>query len=729
MTDIATLGIKIESGSVATANQQLDGMSQAAQKLEARVKSLRDQGVPSFTDLSRATSLGSKAIDDASGSASKLGEELNRFEGKVQSANSTWSNFSSGLARGALGAGVGAIFGGLIASAVSFKNELIEIDRVSRQAGLTLAQVSGLQSVGRGSGLTTDQVNAGVRSVAESLNSARREENELTKLLEANNIAYQTRNGQVISTNTALEKAAVLISNAATELDKVDIARKLGLSEEWVKILEKGPIALRQAREEAEATGAKIDQSMVNAAKEFDKAWAAGWESFTQRGKSALLEIGQGISNAIASARALAGSLTPQAGEQAKYEAAGLGEYYRRMTGARGGSSTSPEMQGPVAPLNRPPGMTDAQFEILRRGLQDPERMRSDAAYVATFQRNAPRTVIPSSSGGGGGSSAPTAEEEDALQKEIQRLSERTAAIQTATNVIGLNTFEREKALATQRLTSIANREEIELTAGVKAQIDEAANAYANVQTASERAREEQQRYQDVLNTGRGAFSGFFTGLSSNIQQGKNVWQSLADAATQSLNRILNKLIEVSANSVFDSIFGRQGAGGAFGGLGGGLFGNLFGGSGAGAFSAGAGGYTGLGPFMANGGVFGPGGMTAFANGGVVNGPTIFPFANGTGLMGEAGPEAIMPLKRGPGGSLGVVAHDGGKGGGDANVVINITNNSKAQVQQTETDTANGKTVEVLISDVVTKELARRGSDIRTTLSAQGGIRDARVRR
>ena len=46
--------------------------------------------------------------------------------------------------------------------------------------------------------------------------------------------------------------------------------------------------------------------------------------------------------------------------------------------------------------------------------------------------------------------------------------------------------------------------------------------------------------------------------------------------------------------------------------------------------------------------------MTEYAMGGVVNTPTIFPMKTGTGLMGESGPEAIMPLKRGKGGKLGV---------------------------------------------------------------------------
>jgi hypothetical protein len=70
---------------------------------------------------------------------------------------------------------------------------------------------------------------------------------------------------------------------------------------------------------------------------------------------------------------------------------------------------------------------------------------------------------------------------------------------------------------------------------------------------------------------------------------------------------------------------------------------------------------------FANGGAFNKGQqITAYANGGVVNQPTVFPMANGAGLMGEAGPEAIMPLKRGKNGKLGVQME--GNAGGNVTV-------------------------------------------------------------
>ena len=66
--------------------------------------------------------------------------------------------------------------------------------------------------------------------------------------------------------------------------------------------------------------------------------------------------------------------------------------------------------------------------------------------------------------------------------------------------------------------------------------------------------------------------------------------------------------------------------------------------------------------FSANGNAFGTGGVKMFASGGVVDSPTLFNYSGGTGMMGEAGPEAIMPLKRNSQGKLGVQVSGGSSG-------------------------------------------------------------------
>ncbi|MCT2538542.1 phage tail tape measure protein [Sedimentimonas flavescens] len=77
----------------------------------------------------------------------------------------------------------------------------------------------------------------------------------------------------------------------------------------------------------------------------------------------------------------------------------------------------------------------------------------------------------------------------------------------------------------------------------------------------------------------------------------------------------------------------------------------------------------GLMPF-AQGGAFSQGRVMPFAKGGVVSSPVAFPMRGATGLMGEAGPEAIMPLTRGADGRLGVQSSGGGRA---INVVMNVS--------------------------------------------------------
>lgn len=91
---------------------------------------------------------------------------------------------------------------------------------------------------------------------------------------------------------------------------------------------------------------------------------------------------------------------------------------------------------------------------------------------------------------------------------------------------------------------------------------------------------------------------------------------------------------------------------------------------------------SGLLPF-ADGASFSQGRVMPFAKGGVIGTPTTFPMRGGTGLMGEAGPEAIMPLARGPDGSLGVRG-----GGGAVTVNMNISSPDAASFQRSRSQIA-----------------------------------------
>jgi hypothetical protein len=132
---------------------------------------------------------------------------------------------------------------------------------------------------------------------------------------------------------------------------------------------------------------------------------------------------------------------------------------------------------------------------------------------------------------------------------------------------------------------------------------------------------------------------------------------------------------------------------------------------------------------QAKGGVY-DAGLQTFAKGGmftnsVVDQPTLFKFAKGTGLMGEAGPEAIMPLKRDSKGNLGVRA-DGG--GGNVDVVVN--NYSTAQAETKETvDSRGNRKIEVVIGDMTAGEITRNGSASQKAIRGTFGLQPQLIRR
>ena len=106
----------------------------------------------------------------------------------------------------------------------------------------------------------------------------------------------------------------------------------------------------------------------------------------------------------------------------------------------------------------------------------------------------------------------------------------------------------------------------------------------------------------------------------------------------------------------------------------------------------------------AMGGAFAANNIIPYAMGGIVTKPTLFKFANGgtsrTGLMGEAGPEAIMPLSRGPNGKLGVAS----SGSGTTNVTVNVD----ASGSKTQGDSTKGEQLGRVVSQAVQAELIKQ---------------------
>ena len=102
----------------------------------------------------------------------------------------------------------------------------------------------------------------------------------------------------------------------------------------------------------------------------------------------------------------------------------------------------------------------------------------------------------------------------------------------------------------------------------------------------------------------------------------------------------------------------------------------------------------------ANGNAFVDGKVEKYAYGGIVKKPTLFPMANGMGLMGEAGAEAILPLRRGSNGKLGVQS----TGGGFGNIVVNVDASGSSVEGSEQGGRELGRVIAVAIQSELVKQ-------------------------
>lgn len=159
--------------------------------------------------------------------------------------------------------------------------------------------------------------------------------------------------------------------------------------------------------------------------------------------------------------------------------------------------------------------------------------------------------------------------------------------------------------------------------------------------------------------------------LTTPLQEGENAFERLGNVALNVIQQIAQAWLSNKLSGLFSSKSGSS-SGGLFSTIGG-LAGSFFGpiGSAVGGFFGNTIGKL----FNANGNAFVNGHLQPFANGGVVSSPTMFPMSgNRTGIMGEKGAEAIMPLKRAANGQLGVQAQT-------APATVNIYNQSDSRIE------------------------------------------------
>jgi hypothetical protein len=238
----------------------------------------------------------------------------------------------------------------------------------------------------------------------------------------------------------------------------------------------------------------------------------------------------------------------------------------------------------------------------------DPRTFVNDQYYNNRYFPDPAEMARPRRGGGGSGGRGGGASEAEREAEAVRKLIEQ---LQFEYDLLGATEEERAVANALRRAGASATEEQ-------KAKIEE-------LILATEREKEALQASEEAMKVFQDIGKDFLSGFISDLKAGKSASEALANA----LSRLGDRLLDLALNSLFSV--------GGVGGFLSGLFKN------------------------AKGNAFDAGHVTPFARGGVVSRPTVFPMAKGMGLMGEAGPEAVMPLARDYMGRLGVRSQGGGE--------------------------------------------------------------------
>ena len=310
---------------------------------------------------------------------------------------------------------------------------------------------------------------------------------------------------------------------------------------------------------------------------------------------------------------ALVGTQTRLAGIRAELVALGRGAGTPEQMAAGAVARRRAEIEAAGGRVG-PHGQAAEDMDELYRSTLDLHR--------AEEQLREGRRAASGTSGGSAGGATP--EDVETLGTIVARMDEQISRERQLLELTGQQRTERQiyfELIDQLRSQDIAYTEEA--VAG-------AAERMAARQEENNLLREQQRMQERVASSLGGMFHAATKG---------------ADSFKNALAGVLDSLSRMLANSAFQGLLSGTSLGGALGDLGSALFGN------------------------ANGNAFAGGNVIPFATGGVVNRPTTFPMAGSrTGLMGEAGPEAIMPLKRGSDGRLGVTAQSGASGAGQVQV-------------------------------------------------------------
>lgn len=559
------------------------------------------------------------------------------MEQRVQSLDSRFSQLGSRFGQGLMAGLAAAVSVAAVRRLFSsFETAVKKLDEVAKTAdsiGIATDALQELRFAADLSGISAEELNASMKRFARTASDAANGLSTAERAFETVGVKVTDANGNLKDLDVLLEETADGFAGMQNATQRAATAQELfGRSgTKMVNILRTGSEGIRAMRQEARDLGIVISEDLVRDAEKMNDELTRVFTALEARWNSFLLTFGRGLDRIF--------DFIPDDTETALAKRIDeLAEIQDTLARRSQGIGVENFLAGPTANLEQ-------RQEQLLQEIRALENLRQISE--ATSGLGEDTTPVT-----GGGASEAT---KKTFADVLELLDREAAALEERIALVGLSTKEQARFLAENQALNLARENGIELGERERELIRQFADDVGHLAEMEEellakeeelaRQREEGIKNQEEAARANEALASSITAVGDEIIRVIDQGGSLRDI----LVAVIEQLLRMS--EVQNLLIG--GVGGAGGGLGS-IFSSVLG-----AIGIGGGGVTTAAnnPFQgAASSLFASTGSVAlpFAKGGIVRRPTVFPMANGVGLMGEAGAEAILPLARGSDGRLGV---------------------------------------------------------------------------
>jgi hypothetical protein len=673
MTDIARLGLAIDSGPVTAASAALDKFQVSANTAAAGADKLQAATKTSganLTVISKSAQQADKALQGVAKSTGLTRSEMINLSRQLQDVGVSlasgqspfmvlaqqgtqiadiFGSSKSGSVGGALrqiGSSIASVLtparllaGGVAGIAVAgvamtkwAADSAKQFDDVSRSVGATTTQLHALQQAASNRGIGQDDFFKGIGEFGASVYQAKNNMGALGTLFRANGV---TAKGFADS----MEKAADLIKNAKDDQQRLVLLQQMGLpaTMEWVRFMSQGAEGIRAATKAAVEFDSTAEGKLVASARKFDAAWNAAITKFVNTFKAAMVQIAGSAANVqVPQWLVNAGRGAYTGAQYGGVPGAVVGGIYGA---SKGNAGNFDDRFGGFAPSGNFSGLQQGLDERAKstRGEKQTVDPNVEATNIARAQTRigllgqlatvedqvkAKELELAAAALQGVGVTKQQAEAIKTVvraQAEMQRVSE-----QAAYGVFNLADAQKAandqlESLKARGLLDPSNAEQFagavnsaqKSVEALAEQASVAASALPMFQQALNDAGNARKQLDSLMTEGMNVNRGFFVEFGQQLRSGANAWDAFKESGLNALGKIADKLMQMAADSLFANAFGGSSSGGGLGGL----LSGLFGGGGAASGSVAVGSYMmptvgfASGGYTGNGGKYQPAGV------------------------------------------------------------------------------------------------------------------------